>query len=120
MTAFVVFITAGQYSDRSTVPLVACCDVQVADAVKVEVEAEIKRLGDIAAASDGGGCHIAVIGGTVVLDTWSAENEPVRGVMATPRLSGFNWRPPYPDGTRYGGEVEVVIVEIPSIGPVFT
>ena len=119
MTAFVVFITAGQYSDRSTVPLVACCDEQVADAVKVEVEAEIKRLEAIAAAGDTT-CMLNLINGQLVLDTWESDAPAVRGALATPRLDGFHWYPARPDGTRYGGEVEVVIVEIPSIGPVFT
>lgn len=119
MTALVVFITAGQYSDRSTVPLVACCDEQVADAVKVEVEAEIKRLEAIAAVNDTS-CAFYLNAGTLVLDTWDANVTEVRGVLATPRLDGFHWYPARPDGTRYGGEVEVVIVEIPSIGPVFT
>ena len=119
MTAFVVFITAGQYSDRSTVPLVACCDEQVADAVKVEVEAEIKRLEAIAAVNDVS-CRFALNAGVLVLDTWEPDAPAVRGALATPRLDGFHWYPARPDGTRYGGEVEVVIVEIPSIGPVFT
>lgn len=117
MTAHIVFITAGEYSDRQTVPLVVCCDEQVAEAVKAEAEAEIKRLEAVAAVNDTS-CAFALDNGVLMFDTWDANAEAVRGVLATPRLDGFHWYPARQDRACYGGEVEIVIVEVPTIGPV--
>jgi hypothetical protein len=121
MTAYAVFITAGEYSDRSTVLLCVCGDEQVAEAVKEEVWQEIERVEAILRAADEASARLELQAtGDVVVDFFDRDGWkgiPVSGHLNTPRLDGFHWwvatTPIRGDGA---GHVHVIVTECPTVG----
>lgn len=122
MSAFIVFISAGEREMRLKCPLIVCCDEQVAEAVKEEAWQEILRLERILREQGMDDCNLGLHNGQMAVDHLGPAGTvvPVMGHLASPRMDGFSWWIPEREGRGNGGagRVEITIVEVESVGPI--